>query len=133
MFGWLKRILLWGFLILVALWVVSRLTNREEDFDDYDDIDPGMDFTETPVEIEVSAEPTHARVAVAKPNSASKGSIIDVMGIGPTYAARLRDLGIASLGDLAKADAEALAEKLEVIGGRESIEGWIKQAQEMTK
>jgi predicted flap endonuclease-1-like 5' DNA nuclease len=143
MSGWLRRILLWAFLILLALWLISRLTNREEDFEDYDDIDLGMDFAETPVEIDVSAEPAPAKVAAhaGKGNSATrepalsgtKGSIIDVMGIGPTYAARLHDLGIATLSDLAKADAGALAEKLEVIGGREAIEGWIKQAQEMTK
>src|SRR5207253_10806721 len=66
MFRWLRRLLLLGLLIFAVVWVVSRLLNREEDFDDYDDIDMGLEFTETPVEIDVPAsEPTNAAPATA--------------------------------------------------------------------
>ena len=151
MLRWLSRLLLWGLLIFAVVWVVSRLTNREEDFDDYDDIDLGLEFTETPVEIDVAAESAtpaspstgSARAeskaqagtgtrASAATTSAARGSLIDVNGIGPTYAARLKEAGIRSLSDLAKADAGKLADKVEVIGGQATIEDWIKQAQEMT-
>jgi polyhydroxyalkanoate synthase len=145
----LRRLLLWGFLIFVAVFVVTRLLNREEDFDDYDDIDMGLDFTETPVEIDVSAEsaPASKSSAAAPKAEAARGTemptrressaggehtLIDIVGVGPTYAARLQDAGIASLNDLAKADAGSLAERVEVIGGRATLEDWIKQAQEMT-
>src|SRR5438093_1439970 len=109
---WLRRLLLWGFLVLVAIFVVSRLLNREEDFDDYDDIDMGLDFTETPVEIDVPAESasttstftmppkaeTEARMemggAMEDSSAHSMGrSLVAIVGIGPTYAARLRDAG----------------------------------------
>jgi predicted flap endonuclease-1-like 5' DNA nuclease len=145
---WLRRLLLWGLLVLIALFVASRLLNREEDFDDYDDIDMGLDFNETPVEIDVSAESASPNSFVstgvgasmesaAEDTGASGGatmehSLIDIVGIGPTYAARLQDAGISSLSDLANADAGSLAEKVEVIGGRATIEDWIKQAQEMS-
>lgn len=156
MFRLLRRLLLWGFLLLAAIWVVSRLLNREEDFDDYDDIDMGMDFMETPVEIDVPAEsaPTKSNPTkpLSMPDTTSEAttetkatsetdaksadgqihSLIDVNGIGPTYAARLNDVGITTLDDLAKAAPETLAEKIEVIGGHTEIEDWIKQAREMT-
>jgi predicted flap endonuclease-1-like 5' DNA nuclease len=147
MFRLLRRLLLWGLLIFAAIWVVSRLLNREEDFDDYDDIEMGLEFSETPVEIDVQAEtvpatpPSTAETASKADSetrtgnagaSAGSASLVDVNGIGPTYAARLQDVGITTLTDLAKADPESLAEKIDVIGGRTEIEDWIKQAQEMT-
>src|SRR5256885_15669602 len=66
MFRLLRRLLLWGLLLLAAIWIVSRLLNREEDFDDYDDIDIGMDFAETPVEIDVPAESAPAQGSSAR-------------------------------------------------------------------
>jgi predicted flap endonuclease-1-like 5' DNA nuclease len=158
MFRLLRRLLLWGLLFVAAIWIVSRLLNREEDFDDYDDIDIGMDFVETPVEIDVPAESAPSQgsstqsaahttpLATIEPaptsgtgtetqaaNANGQGrSLVDINGIGPTYAARLQEVGISSLADLAKANPEALAEKIEVIGGHTQIEDWIKQAQEMT-
>ena len=149
MLRWLRRLLVWGLLIFAAIWIVSRVLNREEDFDDYDDIDLGMEFTETPVEIDVAAESAPARVSSASTDNANitasstEGSqdkseksgggrsVIDVNGIGPTYAARLKEAGIGTLDELSKADAGDLSEKLEVIGGRTEIEDWIKQAREM--
>ena len=56
MLRWLVRLLVLAAIAAAAAMVVSRLTNREEDFDDYDDLDAGFDFQETPVEIEVPAK-----------------------------------------------------------------------------
>ena len=54
--------------------------------------------------------------------------LIDINGIGPAYEARLQAIGVNSIGDLANADANALAEQIEVIGGATTIEDWITQA-----
>ena len=171
----LFRLLLVGlglFLALAAFRYLSRMLNREEDFDDYDDLEDGLEFTETPVEIDVPATdstpaPGMAQTAnlVAEESALSTGdlasevqagadtsdtagadtvsagdtedgahsSLIDINGIGPTYASRLQDAGIYSLDDLAGANAEELAGRMDVIGGRTEIENWITQAQGMTR
>jgi polyhydroxyalkanoate synthase subunit PhaC len=138
MFRWLVRLLVLGLVLFVAVRVASRVLNREEDFDDFDDIDAGFEFTETPVEIDVpavEAPASEARAAAYAGISAgavvSDGSLLDVNGIGPTYAARLREAGISTLDDLAGADADTLASRVEVIGGRATIVNWIQQAQEL--
>ena len=175
----LFRLLFFAALLALVAWAVSRFLNREEDFDDFDDIDATLDFAETPVEIDVpydagsatvsssastagqEAEPTatptdgsaapvaaelepQAVEAPQTPEAGSgaqeapasqggtEGTLIDVNGIGPTYAARLRDAGISSLHDLAGADADDLGGKIEVIGGRNEVQSWIDQAREMT-
>jgi len=176
----LFRLLFFAALLALVAWAVSRFLNREEDFDDFDDIDATLDFAETPVEIDVpydagsatvsssvgtaepeaesittptdgSAAPVAAELEsqatdvtqtpeaasagtqeAATPQDETEGSLIDVNGIGPTYAARLRDAGISSLQDLAGANADDLGGKIEVIGGRNEVQSWIDQAREMT-
>ena len=59
-------------------------------------------------------------------------SLTDINGVGPNYAARLEAAGINTLEELASADAEALIEQMEVIGGAATIETWIMQAKEFT-
>jgi predicted flap endonuclease-1-like 5' DNA nuclease len=54
--------------------------------------------------------------------------LIDINGIGPAYEARLQAIGISNIGDLANADAETLAQQIEVIGGAATISEWITQA-----
>jgi predicted flap endonuclease-1-like 5' DNA nuclease len=51
-----------------------------------------------------------------------------INGIGSAYEARLQAVGVNSIGDLANADANALSEQIEVIGGATTIEDWISQA-----
>src|SRR5207248_8682655 len=94
---WLLRLLIVGLILFVAFRVASRMLGGEEDFDDYDDIEAGLDFTETPVEIDVPATeaspasappPTSASAdRVRAPHTSESGSVIDVNGIGPTYPA----------------------------------------------
>ncbi len=56
MLRWLLRLLIIGLVVGISVQVISRLLNKEEDFDDFDDIDAGFAFAETPVEIDVPAE-----------------------------------------------------------------------------
>lgn len=55
----------------------------------------------------------------------------DIKGIGPTYADRLRDAGIASIRDLSSADAEALAGETEISETR--LATWIERARVRTE
>lgn len=154
----LFRLLVFAALLALAAWAAARFLNREEDFEDYEDIDATLDFTETPVEIDVpydagtatatltetspsstesapaaeSHETLVAQATAATAPVATGGSVIDVNGIGPTYAARLREIGINSLSDLANASVDDIAGKIDVIQGRNEIQDWIDQAKRMT-
>jgi predicted flap endonuclease-1-like 5' DNA nuclease len=149
MLRWLLRLLVLGLIAAVVIRAVVQVLNREDDFDDFDDLDAGLDFVETPVEIDVRAEDTSASLAASMettttarvaetdttpqtPEPESEASVIDVKGIGPTYAARLRDIGINTLHDLVKADPQDVQEKLDVAGGRATVQNWIDQARELT-
>ena len=48
-------------------------------------------------------------------------------GIGPAYAERLRDAGVADVTELAKADADQLADETGLSAKR--ISSWIERAQ----
>jgi predicted flap endonuclease-1-like 5' DNA nuclease len=50
------RLLVLGVLAAVAAFVLSRLMNPDDDFDEFDDIEAGFEFEETPVEIDVPVE-----------------------------------------------------------------------------
>jgi predicted flap endonuclease-1-like 5' DNA nuclease len=52
-----------------------------------------------------------------------------IKGIGPVYAARLAEAGIASFAALATADAADLAEQTDAPEGQ--VEDWISQAQDL--
>lgn len=56
MLRWLARLLFIGLILAAIGFVVSRLLGQDDEFDDFDDIDEGFDFQETPVEIDVPAE-----------------------------------------------------------------------------
>lgn len=127
------RLLVIGLIIFVVVRLISRALSGDEDFDDFDDIEAGFEFTETPVEIDVAADTTDSAPAKTAEAASTGGStLIDINGIGPTYASRLMDAGISTLDDLAKANPDTLAEQLDVIGGRATVENWIQQAQGMT-
>jgi predicted flap endonuclease-1-like 5' DNA nuclease len=171
MLRWLIRLLVLGLILAVVARVASRVLNREEDFEEFDDLDAGLEFTETPVEIDVPAEEgssaqwgasqslapdfdaaasgrsaeatadeitegsTAADTATAEEMVEDEGgthSLIEIKGIGPTYASRLQEVGISSLEELANADPARVAEQIEVGGGRGTIENWIAQAQNLT-
>lgn len=127
MLRWLKRLIILGLIALAVVFIAGRLMRQEEDFDDYDDIESGFEFQETPVEIDVPAESSTPSDGHAETASAAK--LTDIPGIGPAYEARLQAAGINTIEDLAGADAGSLAEQVEVIGGVSTIEDWISQAQ----
>lgn len=57
----------------------------------------------------------------------STGEPVDVLnGIGPTYAERLANAGVETVGDLAAADPDELAEATDISAQR--LSGWIEQA-----
>jgi predicted flap endonuclease-1-like 5' DNA nuclease len=126
MLRWLKRLVILGLIALAVVFIAGRLMRQEEDFDDYDDIESGFEFQETPVEIDVPAESSAPSDGHAE---ASPSKLTDITGIGPAYEARLQAAGINTVEDLAGADAGSLAEQVEVIGGVSTIEDWISQAQ----
>ena len=56
MLRWLMRLVIVGLIGLGVAYAVSRLMGQDEDFDDFDDIEAGFEFEETPVEIDVPAD-----------------------------------------------------------------------------
>ncbi len=150
----LGRLLLIGLILAAIGFVVTRLMGRDEDFDDFDDLDAGFDFEETPVEIDVpieesaSAPPTTTLTQgpdvqddnVQDDNKGDKGDeksappqLTDVHGIGPAYEARLQAMDINTLDDLVNIDPSELAEHLDVIGGQTTVEDWISQARSLSQ
>lgn len=71
--------------------------------------------------------PTEMATAPTSTTADPPGSITDVPGIGPVYATRLEAIGIATLGDLAGADAEDASHAAQVPVTR--AQGWIQAAQ----
>jgi predicted flap endonuclease-1-like 5' DNA nuclease len=156
----LSRLLIIALLLAVVVFAVSRLMGGdEEDFDDFEDLDAGFEFQETPVEFDVpahetaaqaseeSSAETKARIAAdtivseqatsetpagADQTNGNTGRLIDINGIGRAYEARLNAIGINSINDLAKADAHSIASQIEVIGGAGTVDDWISQAKMYT-
>ena len=158
MFRWLLRLLLVGLILAAIGFVVSRLMGQDEDFDDFDDLDAGFEFQETPVEIDVPVDANGtggtagaATTALSAGDGTGEGTadgtgdgstdgvgeetgtkLTNITGIGPAYEARLQALCIESVDDLLSADPSNLAEQLGVIGGQSAVEDWIAQARQLT-
>jgi|GEM_PF-3092219 len=151
MLRWLMRLIILGLIGLAIMYVLRRFMGQEEDFDEYDDIESGFEFQETPVEIDVPADTTGPTAQAAQGGAGSENmdpggsadvdtsagattelpGLIEINGIGASYQARLQAAGINTVEDLAGADANALNEQLDVIGGASAIEDWIAQAKEL--
>ena len=160
MLRWLLRLVVVGLIGLGVAYAVSRLMGQDEDFDDFDDIEAGFEFEETPVEIDVPLQAgggsmelgagEESMTASSDADTSGEGggsgrgsqggnsnggegggNLTDINGIGPNYAARLEAAGIMSIADLAAANAEDIAAKMDVIGGSSAIEDWISQAKGM--
>jgi len=154
----LSRLLIIALLIAAVAFAVSKLMGGDDDdFDDFEDLDSGFEFQETPVEIDVPATDTNPAASAATSatsgggatkatgplgeapammpaegegdNGGNGGRLIDINGIGPAYEARLQAIGIGSISDLANADADSISSQIEVIGGAATIGDWITQAQ----
>jgi predicted flap endonuclease-1-like 5' DNA nuclease len=74
------------------------------------------------------ADVSSDRSGDATANVSSEGRLIDIVGIGPAYEARLQSIGINSIHDLAHADPDMIASQIEVIGGAATVGDWIDQA-----
>lgn len=75
------------------------------------------------VEVPIQAQST---TGPASPEQASERQLEDLAGIGSTYASRLREAGIETPGDLARADPETVTEAADV--STDEAEEWIRQA-----
>ncbi|WP_123536320.1 helix-hairpin-helix domain-containing protein [Halosimplex salinum] len=82
-----------------------------------DDTEPDVTEDEGEAEDEATGAPTEP---------APDAELEDIKGIGPTYAERLREAGVGGVGELAEADAEALAEETDIATSR--VEDWVEQA-----
>jgi predicted flap endonuclease-1-like 5' DNA nuclease len=56
---------------VAAAFVISRLIGQEEDFDEFEDLEAGLEFQETPVEIEVPAAEGEGQTNVGATGSAA--------------------------------------------------------------
>lgn len=88
-----------------------------------------------PEEQLVADAPATARQPEAPQATASESSAADdltvIKGVGPAMQRRLEALGIVTFADLAKADAQALADKLkstQPMLTKDKVEGWIEAA-----
>ena len=77
---------------------------------------------------ESDTEPTETTDPVPEDAEEGHQHVESVSGIGPAYANRLADAGIESVGDLAAADTDALAEETGISAKR--IGRWIERAEE---
>ncbi len=71
MLRWLVRLLIIGLIAVAAAFVISRLIGQEEDFDEFEDLEAGLEFQETPVEIEVPATEGEGQTSVGAAGSAA--------------------------------------------------------------
>jgi len=73
-----------------------------------------------------------SRSAVSGREPADAGESVDVVkGIGPAYADRLADVGVATVSDLAEADPEELAAAIDLGAGR--VGNWVERAKARTR
>jgi len=77
-------------------------------------------------ESEVEDETETETGADASHPSDPDADLEEITGIGPTYAERLREAGIADIGALAAADPADLAERADVPASR--VEDWVERA-----
>lgn len=72
-------------------------------------------------------EPEDTAAAETDSSGSQDDEPVDVIkGIGPAYADRLEDAGVETVGNLATADADELAEEADISATR--IQGWIDRA-----
>ena len=71
-----------------------------------------------------TSESDESKPAPTEP--APDAELEDIKGIGPAYGERLREAGIEGIGDLADADAAALAAETDIAESR--VADWVEQA-----
>lgn len=72
-------------------------------------------------EFETLAEETEADDTAGSPDP-----VTELNGIGPAYGDRLAGAGVETVGELARADAADLADRIDL--GESRVAGWIEQA-----
>ncbi|MHB9285933.1 class III poly(R)-hydroxyalkanoic acid synthase subunit PhaC [Halobacteriales archaeon Cl-PHB] len=84
----------------------------------------------TVVETVGAAVEAEVQEAIDEADLAATYDLVDLDGIGPTYAGRLREAGIETVSALARADPATVSEVTEARDGL--VEAWITQAAEKT-
>ena len=81
------------------------------------------------ISVAVSREPEPPLFRATSPAAPTKG-IDAIDGIGPVFASRLRAAGLETVGHLAAASLDTVAESAQVSSAR--ARSWIEQAQSLT-
>ncbi len=129
----------------VAEWFIERSTDDPEHLEAVEraveastdqivveeiDVEIATDEAETEVEpdegVEIEIEETGEKTDDS--SDSPDIEIREIDGIGPTYAERLSDAGIDTVGELAETDPETVADAADLSETR--VEGWIRQAKE---
>jgi predicted flap endonuclease-1-like 5' DNA nuclease len=109
---------------------VERESSGTAERDAADETDAPTAETEAEAASEAETEAEAASEAETEPAGATSGpaaeSVESIKGIGPAYGERLAAAGVATVGDLATADAAALADETDIAPGR--VEGWQERA-----
>lgn len=89
----------------------------------------GTDDAGSPTSVEETGEPTEVETSGAVDPGGRP--VDDVPGVGSTYAERLRDAGVETVGALADADPASLADRTGVASGR--VDKWVLRAREIVE
>jgi predicted flap endonuclease-1-like 5' DNA nuclease len=88
--------------------------------------EPESGESEEPADGEGDAEADEPESAGPDESGEASEPVDSINGIGPTYAERLGDAGIETVGDLAAADIGTVADAAEAPESR--VTGWLEQA-----
>lgn len=114
--NWRKLVIIGGF-VAIAVLAFRRSTRRDATEIGIDDADTGRQATEQ----EVS-------VGEATADGATGVELESIEGVGPAYAERLREAGVADGADLVDADPEDLAAETEI--GERRIRRWVERVRD---
>jgi predicted flap endonuclease-1-like 5' DNA nuclease len=102
-------------------------TDHEEETDTDVEAESGTDVeAESGTDVEAESGTEAGAVDDDEAPADAGGDLQDIKGIGPAYADRLSEVGIESIGELADADFQAVAEEADLAPGR--VEQWVDRA-----
>jgi predicted flap endonuclease-1-like 5' DNA nuclease len=90
--------------------------------------EPAADVQDEDTEADTEEEADETAAEDAPDVQGADESVDTVNGIGPSYAERLGEAGVETVGDLVASDAAELAEETDISEKR--IQGWIDKASE---
>jgi polyhydroxyalkanoate synthase len=109
----------------VAEWFAERSVLDADDAVDIEIDGPDDEHADDAAEADTDADE-----AAGDSDDFDDTDLDQVRGVGPAYAERLREAGVGTVSELAAADAETLADRVDVAPSR--IADWIDHADELT-